>query len=76
MKHIFRNLSGKRLVWKKYVRIYTDAGQPKFRWYPVFMRHYINPCWGMHGLIIYWLGREFNFVFGEDKKGLFIEEGK
>ena len=67
----FRRLSGKRLWWSKRVRIFCDGGGPVFRWRPRYRRLGYDPHWGMFGFAVYWLGREFNFSFGRDVRGLY-----
>ena len=66
-----RRLSGKRLWWSKRVRVFCDAGSPVFRWIPRYRRLGYAPYWGMSGFAGYWLGREFNFSFGQDRNGLY-----
>ena len=64
-------ISGKRLLQTKYFKIYTDGGQPMFRYFPSYMRMGFAEHWGMRGIAVFWLGRGFHFVFGEDTKGLY-----
>jgi hypothetical protein len=64
-------IKGKRLIWLKYFKVYTDGGHPIFRYVPVFVKKFFDPHWGLKGFNMYFLGREFNFVFGEDKHGLY-----
>lgn len=62
-------LKAKRIIWGKYLKIYCDGGEPIFRYYPIIhFRNYFSRYWGMYGCRIYFLGREFNFCFGADKK--------
>ena len=64
-------LTGRRLIWRKYIRLFTDAGNPKFRLLPRARRLHYSTHWGMYGFAVYFLGREFNFSFGEDKNSLY-----
>lgn len=64
-------LAGKKLVWRESIRIFTDNGQPIFRLLPRVRRIGFDKYWDLWGFAVYWLGREFNFVFGKDKKGLY-----
>ena len=64
-------LKGKRLFWTHYVRVFTDGGYPKFRYFPRFRRLHYATHWGMRGFAIYLFGREFNFSFGIDKNKLY-----
>jgi len=66
-----RWLKGKRLFWTRYIRIYTDGGYHKFRYFPRFRRLHYSIHWGMWGFCIYLFGREFNFSFGIDKNKLY-----
>jgi hypothetical protein len=64
-------LFGKTLLWKNRVKIFCDAGGPIFRWYPRFRRLHYHKFWGLKGFAAYLWGREINFCFGEDQKGLY-----
>ena len=61
-------------IWKgRRARVFTDGGEPTFFYFPRFepaSRHY-RPDSGLYGFCIQWLGRQFWFVFGEDKRGCF-----
>ena len=67
-------------IWKgRRVRVFTDGGEPTFFNLPRAelvgslanpSRHY-HPDSGLYGFCIQWLGRQFWFVFGEDKRGCF-----
>ena len=61
----------KRLYWGSYLKIYCDGGEPIFRWFPKFDKKYFASCWGLKGFNMYWLGREFSFVFSKDKHKLY-----
>lgn len=63
-------LHGRRLVWCDWLRVYTDGGNPIWRWFPRCYVMGFDPHWALHGLAIYWLGREFNVVVGKDIHGL------
>lgn len=67
----FANLNGKRIIWTKQFKLFTDGGMPIYCWYPKVRIAYYDPYWGLRGFKIYWLGREFNFEFGKDKQGLY-----
>jgi hypothetical protein len=71
LKKISEKLKGKQLYWSPYFRVYCDGGQPNWYWLPKFSKKYYDPNWGLYGFQVYWLGREFNFSFGEDTKGLY-----
>ena len=60
-------LSGKRLIWFKYFKVYCDNGGPIFRWFPRVRIPGWSPHWRMWCMAIYWLGREFNISIGSDK---------
>lgn len=64
-------LHRKTIVWTRRIRIFCDGGCPKFRWMPRFRRQYYAAHWEMTGLAIYLWGREVNFSFGVDRKGLY-----
>lgn len=66
-------LQGKVLIWSKYVRIFCDGGRPFFRWIPRLRLQKYAKHWGLFGFAIYIFGREVNFSFGEDKKGLYSD---
>lgn len=67
----FEKLKSKRVIWTKTIRLYTDGGQPKFTLLPGIRKQGFHSHWGLCGFVIYWLGREFNFVFGKDINGLY-----
>lgn len=69
-------LSGKRLVWGKWFRIFTDSGQPKFYYIPRIINGIYHERLGMSRFRMYWLGKEFNFSFGEDKHGLYTKRNQ
>lgn len=64
-------LHGKKILWRKTIRICCDGGQPKWTWLPKWRQLYYDPYWGMYGFAIYLWGREINFIFGEDKNKLY-----
>lgn len=68
---IFEKLRGKKLIWTKYVRVFCDGGNPKNLIWPRFHFGMYDPCWKMKGGVLTWLGRQFFFSFGEDKKGFY-----
>lgn len=69
----FDKLSGKRLVWTDYIKIFCDGGHVKYRIIPHVVRAGYDKYWKMYGFRIYWLGREFNFTFGKDINKLYID---
>ncbi len=69
--YITNKLQGKKLLWFKYLRIFCDGGYLKFRWFPKFRKASYDKHWGMFGFALYIFGREINFSFKEDKKGLY-----
>lgn len=68
---IFNFLHGKKLIWTKHVRVYCDGGLPKNFLFPRFRFGKYADDWGMKGFAVVWLGREFNFSFGNDKNRLY-----
>lgn len=70
-KKVARPLHGKRLLWKKRIRVYCDGGQPIFRWMPRPYRMGYAKHWGLRGFWTSWLGRQFFFSFGEDQNGCY-----
>jgi len=64
---------GRKIIWTKMVRIFCDSGRPVMRYVPRFRRMHYDKHWNMYGFAMYWFGREFNFSFGEDVKGLYHE---
>ena len=63
----------RKFVWRKTVRVFADGGKPIWRWWPRVLFSGRHPYWGMWRFSVYWLGREFNFAFGEDKHNLYWE---
>lgn len=61
----------KEILWKRRIRIFCDGGCPKFRWIPRFRRQHYATHWELSGFAIYLWGREVNFSFGVDRKGLY-----
>jgi hypothetical protein len=71
LKNFTAPLRYKKILWTKYVKIFCDGGFPIWRKYPRICRTHFSPHWDLKGFRIYIFGREINFVFGEDKKGLY-----
>lgn len=67
----FNKLRGKHLLWTKLLRIYCDGGQPKYTLMPRYFRSSYSEYWWLYQAAFIWLGREFNFSFGIDRKGLY-----
>jgi hypothetical protein len=61
----------KTILWTRRIRIFCDGGCPNFRWMPRFRRQHYAAHWEMTGFAIYLWGREINFSFGVDRKGLY-----
>jgi hypothetical protein len=70
-KHFTYPLRAKKVLWTRYVKIFCDGGQPIWHWFPHFNWSYSAPFWGFKGFRMYLFGREVNFIFGEDKNGLY-----
>lgn len=64
-------LRARQLVWTPRLRVFCDGGVPRFRWLPRFRRQRYHPHWGMRGLAVLWIGREFNVSIGVDRHGLY-----
>ena len=73
-EHFAYPLYSKKIIWKKYVRIFCDGGQPIWRWVPKYHKEYYAPYWGLTGFCICIFGREIFVVFGEDKNHLYYDE--
>jgi hypothetical protein len=61
----------KTIMWRRRIRIFCDGGSPKFKWIPRFRCQHYATHWGLFGFAIYLWGREINFSFGVDRKGLY-----
>jgi hypothetical protein len=75
-RYISYPLRSKEIVWTKKVKIYTDGGMPIMCYWPRFTKLGINDYWGLSGFHLYWLGREFTFVYGEDINGLYCRQNQ
>lgn len=62
---------GRKILWNNHIKIFCDGGYPTFKIIPHLCKNHFDPYWGLKGFIICWLGREFHFVFGKDRKGLY-----
>lgn len=67
-------LRSKKIIWSNSFKLFTDGGDPNWYWFPKYRREGYDSSWEVWGFAIYWLGREFNFAFGEDKHGLFSKK--
>ena len=63
--------ANKYILWSKYLKIYTDNGQPIFTWVPHFTIQNFAKYWGLKGFNVQWLGRIFYFVFDNDINGYY-----
>lgn len=70
-ENIANTLKYRSILTMKFFRLYTDGGHPRFRWLPRFRRMHFHDHWGLRGFAVYFIGREFNFVFGKDQRGFF-----
>ena len=66
-------LANRKLIWGKYIRVYTDNRNPIFRKIPHFQCKQYSNHWKLYGFVITWLGRQFFFSFGEDVNGFYKE---
>lgn len=64
----------KIIIWTPTIKIFCDAGKPIIYYFPKFRRKHFAKYWRMYGFEIYFLGREFNFVFGKDVNGLYSKK--
>lgn len=79
MRHRLEKLSfqlkDRRLFWSKNVRVFTDGVNPSWTWIPRISRHAYADHWGMFGFMIQIFGRQVFFSFGEDRNGLYADNG-
>ena len=69
--HFSWRLHGKHLIWTRYFRLYCDGGYPNFYWIPRYDKYGYDKYWGMRGFCLTWMGRQFFFSFGLDKRGFY-----
>lgn len=73
--NLLNRLRGKSFK-TRYFMLACGGGHPIYRVLPRFRRDHYDPYWGLWGFSVCWLGVEFLFCFGEDRKGLYMEKAK
>ena len=70
-KFFTSKLYGEVLDVGPHMRVFCDAGHPRFHYMPRFRRMHYAKFWQLRGFALYLWGREITFSFGQDIKGLY-----